>query len=790
MITFEKPFQLKSRHSFEASPVLTSVVASARLDALLFELTLRQTYRNPSDKLLEVVYTFPLPPQAVLLGFASELNGQRLTGAIVARKDAEQKYEEALAEGDAPVMLEAAADGLHTANIGNLAPGDEIVLEVRYAQVLAFDQGRLRVAIPMTIAPRYGQPASAGLQPQQVPYASVTVDYPLALSVQIGKGWAGASTECPTHRIRVATEHGESRLELLPGASLDRDVVVIVTPRESRPSLLARASDGQNPAAPLVAMVVLQPPAAAPRERIALKLLVDCSSSMAGDSIASAKTAVRAVVKSLRADDSLSLSRFGSTVEHMLRPTAASARTVRHLLPRIDTIAADLGGTAMHLALNEVFALQGPGAAPADPERDLRRDPEREAGTSAAAADEPGDVLLITDGEVWEIGALVAEAALSRHRIFAIGVGSAPAESVLRRLAIASGGACEFATPGEALEAAVQRMLGRVRQSQWKNVRVDWGVSPAWQVAPPPHFFGGDTLVAYAGFTAPPRTAAVRLLADGPQGEPVELSRCEADVPCDGDVMARMAAAARMASAEGAQALALALDYQLMSARTNCLLVHERAAAEKAMDGAELHRVPSMLAAGWGATSTVGAGFPDAAPMRSFFGSSKYGASQSKGNGMEEIQYPAFQRNAPLFTGASVSRRAVQDSPPVEPSTLAAIARGVVDHLASVGSARGLAGVVGSAPAHPDVQAALDAAIAAGARPDEAWLLLAHWINSRVGGLADADMGPTLDAHCSVIDPALLATCTSLFASLLQGYKNDTWEATRLSRLRRALARL
>ena len=109
----------------------------------------------------------------MLLGFASELNGERMVGTIVAKPQAERQYEKALAEGDAPVMLEVAHDGLHTANIGNLKPGDELVLELRFAQTLAFEQGRLRLSIPTTIAPRYGNAERAGLQPQQVPQASI-----------------------------------------------------------------------------------------------------------------------------------------------------------------------------------------------------------------------------------------------------------------------------------------------------------------------------------------------------------------------------------------------------------------------------------------------------------------------------------------------------------------------------------------------------------------------------------------------------------------------------------------
>ncbi|MFO1266070.1 MAG: VIT domain-containing protein, partial [Rubrivivax sp.] len=391
-------FELRSTAWGVPAPVLTGVSASGRLDAVLFELTVRQTYRNTSERVLEVVYTFPLPLQAVLLGFASELNGQRMQGAIVAKREAEARYERGLAEGDAPVMLEALGGGLHTANIGNLKPGDEVVLEVRYAQCLAFEQGRVRLAIPTTIAPRYGNAErGAGLQPQQVPVASLHAEYPLRLTLGIGPALAGAAVACKTHRLVPAVgnavdaatpgERTGALYELAPGAWLDRDVVVTVTPREPRPSLVVRAADTADADAPVVLMAALQPAPAAPRERIALKLLVDCSGSMAGDGIASARAALRGVVAGLAPGDRVSLSRFGGTVEHVLGLSELTPATLRRLASRIDGIDADLGGTEMEGALKAVFEV-GEG---------------RKAGASAAAVDIHGgtlgrDVLLITDG--------------------------------------------------------------------------------------------------------------------------------------------------------------------------------------------------------------------------------------------------------------------------------------------------------------------------------------------------------------------------------------------------------
>ena len=72
--------------------------------------------------------------------------------------------------------------------------------------------------------------------------------------------------------------------------------------------------------------------------------------------------------------DRVSLSRFGSQVEHVLAPAECSPRTLRHLAPLVDAIEADLGGTEMEKALRSVFELPG--------------------NTSHRGA----DVLLITDG--------------------------------------------------------------------------------------------------------------------------------------------------------------------------------------------------------------------------------------------------------------------------------------------------------------------------------------------------------------------------------------------------------
>ncbi len=770
-------FTLACRDGAEP-PVLRDVAVAGRLAGTLFELTLRQTYRNTGSRVLEVVYTFPLLPRGVLLGFGTELNGARMEGSILPRRQAEQTYEAALADGDAPVMLEAHADGLHTANIGNLKPGDEIVVEVRMAQVAAFEQGRLRLAFPSTIAPRYGNPGAAGLQPQQAPLASLAADYPLAMTLHVAGALADAAIECPTHKTVARRVDDGLEIALAADARLDRDVIVIVTPRSAAEAVVMQSHDARAAAAPTVLLATLPVPAAPRRDSIALKLLVDCSGSMGGDSMLSARRALNGIAAQLAPADAVSLTRFGSTFEHVSPLALAAPATLAQLARDIERTDANLGGTEMEAALAAVFALPVRVAAVGASGEKLRHlaTPAPGGGVS--------DVLLITDGEVWQVDAIIETAKRSAQRVFVIGVGASPAEGVLRRLAQATGGACEFATPGEALEAAATRMLDRIRQEAWSDLRIDWGAEAAWQGALPLCAFGGDTLDVFAGVrdAAPDATAntAARLISRTSEGVDIVLATATTRTTSPGDTLPRVAAAGRLASLEPAAATALAVDYGLMSAFTNCVLVHVRVEADKSTEDATLQRVEGMLAAGWGATGSVFADTMDmessiAMPTRAkaAFARAPDPAKMLK---RRAAAVPAgMPPAAPMASGASAGaavsvarsldaddmRRLHGDAPLTELATTLA------SHFGGGGSFKTLDDHVRVLRIHDKVREALDAVIGFGVGESVAWILLAQWLDDRLGtNVADA-FPESARLRVSRLDAALASRAGPLFEQRL-----------------------
>ena len=86
-----------------------------------------------------------------------------------------------------------------------------------------------------------------------------------------------------------------------------------------------------------------------------------------------------------------------------------------------------------------------------------------------------------------------------------------------------------------------------------------------------------------------------------------------------------MAAATRIESADEDAKLVLALQYSLLTDRTNFIVVHARAEGEKAQALPELRTIAQMHAAGWGGVGSVSESrkccFMDIATQRTNVGS-------------------------------------------------------------------------------------------------------------------------------------------------------------------------
>lgn len=592
---------------------LVGITGQGLVQGRMLEMTWTQTFRNPENVNVEVVYTFPLPYGAVLLGIEAVLNGQSLTGVVTAKAAARETYEVAISEGHTSILMSKNHDGSYTLELGNLLANEKCTITLKYAQVLQPEQGSLRLMLPCTIAPRYGNAITQGqFEPHAAPVTSLTAEYPFDIRLTIKGSLAEANIASPSHAISVKSRQGEVDVQLGANSWLDRDFVLVLSELTDLSSGLIdldSLSDGDR-----VVMASLSPTFGMPSSNpTCLKILVDCSGSMAGDSIEAAKRSLQAIVNSLTSEDWFTLSKFGDKVRHRSdTPWAGGAAARASAMRWVDGLKADMGGTEMNSALEGVMSLKH---------------------------SRPSDVLLITDGEVYAIDDILATAKSSGHRMFVVGIGSSPAEGLLRRLASDTGGSCEFVSAGESAGTAVLRMFNRMRGPSMADLRVVWKNAGEAELLNelPTAVFDSDTVTLFAKLSRAVATefkVEVELLGrvrDAGSSYAVIAGTSFDNVEDERNTLARIAAnalyhrltekAAAMSettsvgdsnetqSAFETDAALIAERYQLVTDKTNFVMVQTRDTGLKPDEMPELRQVAGMTAAGWSGLGREGSEF-------------------------------------------------------------------------------------------------------------------------------------------------------------------------------------
>ena len=602
--------------------MLKSVAVTGDVYGGTFEAKVTQHFTNPSSASVEVIYTFPLPPDATLLRVDVQMEGKRLSGKIVAKAEANATYEETLSGGDAAILLERAHDGNYVLSLGNLAPGENCSVEISYAHMLAFEQDSLRIRIPTVIAPRYGDPHSSGrLLPHQVPTTDLLAEYEFALELRLHGQLAKSRVASPSHPISIdPTGHASSNITNVTLGSrslLDRDFVLVIDQLQSDSLVTLSPDMSQSENYALIAS--FRPSVKQANELpVAIKILVDCSGSMKGDSIQATKNALHAVLSTFEENDKFSLSRFGSTIEHRSRALwSVKKRTIASAAQWVDNLQADMGGTNIEDALDSTCKLGG-------------------------SKNQLCDILLITDGSIYAIDEVLEIAKSSNHRIFIVAIGSSPEGNFLTQLSQATGGSCEFVASAERAESAIARMFSRIRATKISDLSVTWPgpVKPVWVSNIGTSVFSGDTTHIYAWVKKAEidqvRGKELRLFGKlGEDGEQTELARVtlgideQTDAPNTNFAISKFVAIECIAqSCDRSQKDSLALDYQLVTEGTSLVIINHRSETDKATEMPALHVVQQMMPAG-----------------HSGFGSIQFSLSEAESVHSLNISCPSVLRN-------------------------------------------------------------------------------------------------------------------------------------------------
>ena len=401
---------------------------------------IEQEYKNNTEEVLEVGYTFPIVETATVVGFEINVGDKVLKGKCKETGEAKKEYQENIVRGNSSYMMEQNADNIFKISIGKIDKGEEVKVKIQYIDKFEITDNTIKILMPTLVTPRYNSEVTENLQYGKTEY---TVDF----NINIDKLLKRKSIYCPSHEINLIDEENQERIEIL-NYDLSKDFKLNIELKNelSSNAITSKTIDKKDMVYLSFMPEILDTYEDSEKEYV---FIVDVSGSMSGEKIDETKRAVIECLKQLDEGDKFNIIAFETKFEVMnMRAIEYNEENLQKAIKYINSLR-PLGGTEI---LNPIkFALY---------EREIEK-----------------IILLFTDGQVGNESEIISfvENNISRSRIFPFGIDSNVNSAFIKQLAKVGNGKAELILPKEKIDDKIIRTFERIQTPLLENLEIDYG---------------------------------------------------------------------------------------------------------------------------------------------------------------------------------------------------------------------------------------------------------------------------------------------------------------------------
>jgi Mg-chelatase subunit ChlD len=477
---------------------LKEVTAETLIEGLIATTKYRQVFVNPTSGHLEVTYIFPLPSRAGVSDFVAILGGRRIDGILKERGEARAEYAQALAESKRAALVETDRADVFSAKLGNIAPGEEAIIELVVTGPVAVEDGEATFRFPLVTAPRYISGEALGVEPSGSGEGADTDAVPDATRLNpprlndfqdrpvlsfvvkvLHPGLSGKSFRS-SHPMSIEeggdkTKKGVKSVSLTLGAGekMDSDLLVrFDLPKELVTQAIfvddpgsAKSGAKEKTGTWALSLVAPQVESTTPRDIV---MVMDRSGSMRGWKMVAARRAMARLIDSLSPADRFAVVAFDDKMD-VFRPARVGEEgaDAPFVQARETRVKSGLSEADMYegsdrnrfSAVSWVSALEARGGT------EMRR-PVVEAVELLARSPKEREpvVVLVTDGQMGAEAQLLSalESKVGRTRFCVVGIDKALNTGLLERLGRRTNGYVSFVESEDRLDAALVNLHRRI----------------------------------------------------------------------------------------------------------------------------------------------------------------------------------------------------------------------------------------------------------------------------------------------------------------------------------------
>jgi Ca-activated chloride channel family protein len=409
---------------------------------VIADVTVRQVYENRGTRPIHARYVFPASTRAAVYGMTMTVGDVRTVATIRERQRATREFEAAKREGKSASLLEQSRPNVFSMKLANVLPGDTVVVELKYTELLVPTDGVYEFVYPTVVGPRYSETRESQAAPgDEFVKASYTRqgEDPRSEFHMTGVLTTGVpiqELESPSHQldVRAAGLRAEITLADSERVSGNRDVILRyrLAGAEIASGLLLYQSRDEN-----FFLLMAEPPQTVQPDQVPSReyiFVLDISGSMFGFPLDTAKRLMVDLINVLRPSDTFNIVVFaGGSDTFSPASLPATGANLTRALQFIGQQHAG-GGTRLLAALEAAVAIR------------------RQPGVSRS-------VVLITDGYIDAESAVFDYVRDQRDDVnfFTFGIGSSVNRLLIEGVARAGLGEPFVVTqPGEAAAAATR----------------------------------------------------------------------------------------------------------------------------------------------------------------------------------------------------------------------------------------------------------------------------------------------------------------------------------------------